>query len=229
MGGKPARQDPRPQAIQPPNFMPKLSGVFQIFKDLDTLNTSDIYRWLNLHLQPQVIENHFANRLLNPQTIPMTLEEMQIDLAILREGIRLNPSIFYNNSTKTMTIPDGFIERFLPAAELIKAFVDGLSLRQNSQLVAKRQGGGTLQGPIIFPEKLSHPAPHQLQFSSYKTNKIISNNHPHQQIAVNVDDIVFLPQLANQQIDLQIDDLKPIMLNINNLGLVIDFRPPQKI
>lgn len=207
--------------------MPKLSGVFQIFKDLDTINTQQLFRWINLHVQPQVIENHFANRLLSPQTIPMTAEEMQIDLAILREGIRLNPNIFYNNSTKTMTIPDGFIERFLPAVELMRAFIDGLNLRQNSQLVIKRQDGGTLKGPLIFPEKILRPAPHQLQFNSYKTDKLITGNHPHQQFTVNQDDLVFLPQLANQQIDLQIDDLKPIMLNIGNLGLVIDFRPVQ--
>lgn len=100
--------------------MPKLSGIFEQFKNLDQIPIENITRWLKSQ-PPHTIENFLANRLLYPQVVPISLQDVDIELAILREALVGERSTFATD--KKITIPEELINRF-PMDKLIEIFID---------------------------------------------------------------------------------------------------------
>lgn len=122
--------------------MPKLSGLFSSFDNLDRIPVEDIAAWLKPTPQLVQLENYLANKILYPQTIPLTEYEMKIDLAILREALKINSPKLDNQKTNTLLGDNPFLnttlrkvlipQRFLPyvpdLTSLTWAFIDGLLL-----------------------------------------------------------------------------------------------------
>ncbi len=119
--------------------MPKLSGLFDYFDNLDQIPLNSISRWLSPVPTNIQLENFIANRILYPQTVSQTPYEVQIDLAILREAVRLNGpratdekdpllgnNAFLNLNLRKIMIPAGF-ERYVPDVQTLAViFVDAL-------------------------------------------------------------------------------------------------------
>lgn len=121
--------------------MPILSGLFDSFDNLDTIEINSLIGWLKNPPTPIQLENYLANRILYPQTLPQTSVDMKIDLAILREALRLsspkpetnsgslsgdNP--FLNITLRKVIIPKRFLYYVSDLVSLTWAFVDGLLL-----------------------------------------------------------------------------------------------------
>lgn len=120
--------------------MIKLNGLFGMFDNLDQIDPGDIIAWLKPIPNVTVLENYFANRILYPQALPMSLEEVQFDLAILREALknyffntkddRLNPLLgdnpFYNFTLRKIIIPKKFLLYTSSLDDLIRVFADVL-------------------------------------------------------------------------------------------------------
>lgn len=106
--------------------MPKLSGVFDIFENLESIPYEDIARWLKPAPQQEVLENYLANRIIYPQVTPSTLIEQEYDLAILREALRRNP-IFYKINQKKIFIPSDFLQITPDIKKLASVFIDAYS------------------------------------------------------------------------------------------------------
>lgn len=128
--------------------MPKLTGVFENFLSLSHSNVDDIKRWLNFPTEAHQIDNFLSNRLLYPQTIPMNEQEMEIDLAILREAIRVNMqgdkslvNLFFNPYKNTITINEDFLLRFRPTQKLVWALADVLPLKETTNIFTKDWSG----------------------------------------------------------------------------------------
>ena len=120
--------------------MAKLTGLFDSFDNLDQIDVNAISAWLKNPPQIFQLENYLANKILYPQTIPLTEYDMKIDLAILREALRLNgpkstaisanallgDNPFLNITLRKILIPERFL-RFVPdLVSLTWAFVDAL-------------------------------------------------------------------------------------------------------
>lgn len=119
--------------------MPKLSGLFESFDNLDQINISTLSGWLKSPPDPIKLENYLANRILYPQTLPVTDLDMKIDLAILREALRINgpksgskegfllgQNPFLNIILRKIIIPEKFLLYIPNLVNLTWAFVDGL-------------------------------------------------------------------------------------------------------
>lgn len=117
--------------------MPRLPGLFDSFDNLDQINVEDIARWLKPEPQFSYIENYLAQRILYPQTIPVTASDMNLDLAILREAVRLsagpdekgamlgsNP--FINFTLRKILIPSKFLNFVKDLQTLTWVFTDAL-------------------------------------------------------------------------------------------------------
>ncbi len=119
--------------------MLKLSGLFDYFDNMDQIPLNLIIRWLK-HAPTQIqLENFIANRILYSQTVSQTPSEIEIDLAILREAIRINVpknmqtkdfllgnNTFLNMNLRKIMIPADF-ERYVPDMQSLAAiFVDAL-------------------------------------------------------------------------------------------------------
>lgn len=119
--------------------MPKLSGLFDSFDNLDQIPVEAIAFWLKPTPQLNLLENCLANRILYPQALPLTEHDMRIDLAILREAIKINSpktnallgsNPFLNVILRKVLIPAKFLN-FVPSlTSLAWLFIDALLLNR---------------------------------------------------------------------------------------------------
>ncbi len=138
--------------------MPHLSGVFDEFADLDKVPVEEVLKWLSEKPEIHFLTNYIGNRILYPQTIPLTHKELEIDLAILRAAIKLKPSLVYDPQTNKIIIPKVFAERFPPLSKIARAVIDGLSPKGLHNIFVKEANQHRLIGSVISPlnpQKLS--------------------------------------------------------------------------
>lgn len=127
--------------------MPKPVGLFDSFENLDKITPEAIASWLQPSPPPlPYLENYLANKLLYPQTIPVSLQDLNIELAILREALRVNSSHdgkqanpflsespFINFNLKKILIPQHFLNFIPDLKNLVWVFVDGLLLDRKKE------------------------------------------------------------------------------------------------
>lgn len=125
----------------------KPAGLFDSFDYLDQISAESIASWLKPQPQLSNIENYLANKVLYPQTIPLTESDMKIDLAILREALKisrvqasarktngmLGEDPFLNITLRKVLIPIRFLNYVPDLKSLVWAFVDALLLDRNKK------------------------------------------------------------------------------------------------
>lgn len=109
--------------------MPKLIGIYEIYKEAENIPIDNIIRWIHFRIEPHHLENFIANRLLYPQTLPLTSLDFEIDLAILREVIKKKPNLLVNSETNKITIPESLILRFNKIELILKCILDVLKIK----------------------------------------------------------------------------------------------------
>lgn len=125
--------------------MPKLAGLFDSFDNLDQISPEAIALWLKPVPAADRLQNYLANRILYPATLPLTEYDMQIDLAILREALRLNSpqtagknvllgdTPFLNTTLRKILIPERFLSFVPDLQSLVTCFIDALLLGRKRQ------------------------------------------------------------------------------------------------
>lgn len=125
--------------------MPKLSGIFDSFDNLDQISADSLISWLKNAPSAQNIENYLANRILYPQSLPLTQLELKLDLTILREALKINgpkadesgsllgDNSFLNITLRKIIIPKRFVTNIGDLVSLTWAFVDGLLLNKKRE------------------------------------------------------------------------------------------------
>ncbi|MBI2330273.1 hypothetical protein HYU94_02700 [Candidatus Daviesbacteria bacterium] len=121
--------------------MPKITGLFEIFDNLDQMPIDAVAAWLKPVPQLVALENYLANRILYPQVLPQTEYDMQTDLAILREALKINGPKFFKNSNallgdnpfinitmRKLMIPLEFVNFVPTLSSLVYAFIDAFLL-----------------------------------------------------------------------------------------------------
>ncbi|MBI2597237.1 hypothetical protein HYW41_03710 [Candidatus Daviesbacteria bacterium] len=123
----------------------KLPGLFDSFDNLDAISIDSLILWLKeagVSIPPFQLENYLANKILYPQTLPLTDIDMKIDLAILRQALTINgpksskntanpllgDNPFLNITLRKIIIPERFLYFVPDLVSLTWAFVDGLLL-----------------------------------------------------------------------------------------------------
>lgn len=122
--------------------MPKPSGLFGSFDNLDLISIEAVASWLKPTPNLIQLENYLANKILYPQTLPLSEYEMKIDLSILREALKINGpksvdkktdsllgyNPFLNITLRKIIIPKKFLGFIPNLVSLTWVFVDGLLL-----------------------------------------------------------------------------------------------------
>lgn len=117
--------------------MPTLTGVFGQFRNLDKIPIEKIRQWLKNKGEIHQLQNFIGNRIIYSQTISPTAEDLEIDLAILREAIRLEPQVVFNKLTNKINLPAELIGRFPPLYQLVMAIVSVMRLSGITQVYLK--------------------------------------------------------------------------------------------
>lgn len=133
--------------------MPKLSGAFELFKNLDLIPAENISRWTKNRSNLIQIRNFLGNRLLYPQTIAVTQMDLENDLAILREAIKIDPQSIYLSGTKKIILPKKFLLRFPNPKVLMVTLVQSLPLKGLTIVyIEDEKSGLNKAGSIYTPE-----------------------------------------------------------------------------
>lgn len=130
--------------------MPKLSGVFSSFTNLENIpidQLSHLYK-----VDPKVLMRRLANLLLYPQIIAQTKEELTHDLAILEGVILLNPQKFYDPAQRKIYIPENYLERFPDLPKLGLAFISSIRPTPFATLISKSPASTKNLGTVLHPE-----------------------------------------------------------------------------
>lgn len=108
--------------------MPKLTGVFSEFLDLDQVALDELSKTLKHPPDQIVLENFLANRILYPQAVPGSQEDIEIDLGLLQQALKLSPKKkFYDEKSKKIYIPENFLARFPDLKRLAFVYIESLS------------------------------------------------------------------------------------------------------
>lgn len=143
--------------------MPKVTGLFDSFRNLDQIPVESIAAWLKNPPQLIQLEDYLANKILYPQTLPLTAYDMQIDLAILREALKVSTSVnngnpFLDIKLKKILIPVRFLNFTVDLVNLTWAFIDALLLNSKSKdfgdlwTVVLTDDTDEIAGSILLPQ-----------------------------------------------------------------------------
>lgn len=190
--------------------MSKLSGAFNQFKNLNNISPDSINKWLRIKKDPQFLLNFLGNRILYPQTIPVSPLEMEIDLAILREALKIDSEKFYNKERQEIEVPEQFLLRFVPELKLLAAVIDGIKppgvVKILLKKVAEKKTLATSYNPAILKGKdLVEVSIENRSF------KLLPNT------------LTLIP-CKGGQLTLKIDGKEPIKFDPGEIGIFVDLR-----
>jgi len=104
--------------------MLKLSDFPAFVPNIEGISIGNVTRWLNKPYNDIVIQNKVSNHIIYPQNLAQTPEELEIDLAILRERLKVKPEQYYNSLNNRIIIPDTMLEHYPNLVKLSWAFID---------------------------------------------------------------------------------------------------------
>lgn len=142
----------------------KVIGLFDQFDNLESISPEDLIKWLKPPHNLITIANSLANRILYPQVVAVSREELDFDLSLLREALRSEKVKFLKDKmqfldklAKKILIPEDFTQVMPNLGSLISAFIDGLLLEipkeKNSRIwtVAATGEKPRVLGTVVFP------------------------------------------------------------------------------
>lgn len=136
--------------------MGKLSSAPYISANLEGVSISGVMKWLNKPYDDRLIQNKVGNRIIYPQVVAIDPEDMEIDLAILRERLKIDPNLFYRPLTHRIIIPENFIQKYPDLGKLAWAFVDAFRPVGITALTLQSAGGTSRNlGSVIHPQMIN--------------------------------------------------------------------------
>ncbi len=150
-----------------------LPGLFDIFDNLDQIEPEAVSSWLKPVPDLNYLENYLANKVLYPEAIPLTAFDMKIDLAILREAIKINgpkatpqknnallgENPFLNVTLRKLLIPAKFLNFVPDLGTLAVCFIDALlpdrkksDFFQDLWTIVLTDGGEEVVGSVLLPQ-----------------------------------------------------------------------------
>lgn len=142
----------------------KVTGLFAAFDNLESISAEDLMRWLKPPHNLIVIQNLLANRILYPQVVPITKDELDFDLSLLKEALRSEKvkflkadKNFLDKVGKKILIPEDFLQVIPDISRLVLTFIDGLflekTLQENSRIWTVLTSGENAHvlGTVVFP------------------------------------------------------------------------------
>lgn len=192
--------------------MPKLTGPFDLFPNLDELSVANISRSISHKLDIRSLKTYIGNRILYPQTIATTKEEIELDLAILKEALTKNPEVIFNAAKKKLTIPRIWLNRLPPVDRLITAIIQSLDVPKGKISMYVYEGQDTTAaGTVYKPDNIPLDSPDVLIEFDDQKNKL------------NTDTIVYFP-IKGKKYSFSSNIFESVELDGGLLGVVFDLR-----
>ena len=190
--------------------MTALTGIFATLPGIENIPPEGIQKWVKTRMGDHTIENYLANRIMYPQTIAISLEDKQIDQAIIQEYIARNPAYFYNPLTHKLNIPQGVTHYIQPTHDLMLILCSLLSLSPITPVFISDGNSVKDVGSILVPNPL--PVASKINVSFNGQNQILEKGK-----------FYHFP-ISDQHIKLKFDTQNEILVSGGPLGVTIDLR-----
>lgn len=148
------------------------AGLFDSFDNLDQISIEAIASRLKPVPQLTALENYVANRILYPQIMAQTQYDMMVDLAILREALKLNGpkqsqknnallggNPFLNTTLRKILIPSRFLDFVPNLAVLTEVFIEAFLLNRKKEdwfsdvwTAVLTDGSEEIVGTVLLPQ-----------------------------------------------------------------------------
>ncbi|TSC65550.1 MAG: Uncharacterized protein CEO21_384 [Microgenomates group bacterium Gr01-1014_80] len=128
--------------------MPKVTGIFSSFENLDQIPIEDIAGNLEPAPVRYVLENYLANKILYPAVVPVSGPQLNIDLAILREALKRS-NVYYNLRSKKIFVPEAFFNFIPDVKKLALLFIDAYEPKGIITFVLTRSGRDEILGTLV--------------------------------------------------------------------------------
>lgn len=190
--------------------MPKLSGVFEIFKNLEKIPPENLNNWLKIKQEVHILQNFVGNRVLYPQVVPLNAVDMSLDIALLIEAIKLDKSAFLDEEGKKILIPKDLYGRFPNLSQLALTFIQALDPIGVWTINLKSPEEEVLLGTVIAPSVLTSDGP----------MKVVVNGREYQSA---LGQISIYPN-QDHHLEVIVDSLDKVLVSGGDVGLLIDLR-----
>lgn len=197
--------------------MPRLTGIFEHFADIETISANDIAQWIRTPSQTTSVEDSLGNRILYPQTIAFKVEDLEMDFAILRELIGRHPEAFFNPLTKKIIIGEEYVTRFPPLTRLVTTLVEMLNPQGVIQAIVKSPSKMIQVATVIAPYQKAAV----VNTGVLQTNINVMVNNKNMVLASGT--ITILP-FKERHLKVKIGAENEILVAGGSLGLVLDLR-----
>lgn len=178
----------------------------------------NVGRWLPIQVDPTALADSLANKILYPQTVPVTKEDLYLEQAMYIEELRKNPEKWYQNGK--ITIPPKLSTIAKSKGELMLMVLNALE----PQGVVEVENLGIVITPDGNIQKEKQVCEINVDFGL--TNK--------QKVKVSFDEIAIIPIPEKQKTILDIHCFSPFKLDGKDkikleveggqLGVIIDAR-----
>lgn len=136
--------------------MPQVNGLFTHLSNLSQLSADKVMVWLPKTFDARLVENYLGNRLLYPSSVPTSAREELIDLAILREALKLSPKSYYDPNLSRIYFPQDLLLYFSDLTKLAWAFIDVFVVNPITTVITRgnviKNAGTILKPKIIRPK-----------------------------------------------------------------------------
>jgi hypothetical protein len=189
--------------------MSKLTGIFDLLNEVDYISPEEINQWLPHKLSPPALLNFIGNRALYPESIAITNEELEIDLAIFRELVKKNHDLVLDGNLQKIILDQKLVNRFPPLSKLATCVVEVLPLPGVTRIFVRNDGVDILVGSVV---------------TLATTKQEIKITLPTEEKTINVGNITLIP-LSEKSINIKIgQDEQEISAFGGELGVIFDTR-----
>lgn len=117
----------------------KLTGFFEKFPEIENIPFEAIQANLPTHIESHTLQNFIANRIIYPQTIASTTQDLDIDFVLLKLILSQKPNYFYDPKQARITLPTDIQLRFPPLPRLLTTLIQQLKLADISSVIDEQK------------------------------------------------------------------------------------------
>lgn len=161
-------------------------------------------------LDLSAVENYISNKKLYPQSVPSTKLELNIDLHLLKEFLRLHPDAVYNGAKRTLVFDLSLINRFGDLKKITLLTLEAISTLDpiTQILVRDDQNNLKLVGSLIKPKITPNIQKLDIKLGGKSLNLTLGK--------------VFLIPIKMQNIEVNLGSELPFKVSGGDLGLIFD-------
>lgn len=135
--------------------MPKIKGLFAFLPGVTHISAENVLEWLKRKEDLNILENEIGNLITYPHVIPVSVDDISLNLAIIHEVIKLDPGEYFDKLSNRILIPDTFLGAVPDLQKLSWVFLDAFHPYGCTAIFLKTRLGSKNLGTLLKTNVIS--------------------------------------------------------------------------